>query len=125
MSTAISVFSLLGRFLFFVLVGPHVVLHRVSIRTLCESSWLCAGWGSVGEVDAASFEPADNPDMIGMAKGDNEWTFLSTVADDSDNEWTMLAEDAKRVAFAQNVASRRGLCEWKSCLGSQLQPEGG
>jgi hypothetical protein len=36
----------------------HVVLHRVSIRTLCEPSWLCAGWGPVGDVDAASFRPA-------------------------------------------------------------------
>jgi hypothetical protein len=45
-------------FLYFAPVATHVVLHRVSIRTLCEPSWLCAGWGSVGEVDAASFRPA-------------------------------------------------------------------
>ena len=32
-------------FLFFVVT--HVVLHRVSIRTLSEPLWLCAGWGSV------------------------------------------------------------------------------
>jgi hypothetical protein len=47
-----------GGFLFFVSVVTHVVLHRVSIRTLCKPFWLCAGWGSVGEVDAASFRPA-------------------------------------------------------------------
>jgi hypothetical protein len=51
-------FFFVGRVLFFASVATHVVLHRVSIRTLCEPSWLCAGWGSVGEVDAASFRPA-------------------------------------------------------------------
>jgi hypothetical protein len=39
-------------------LATHVVLHRVSIRTLCEPSWLGAGWDSVGEVDTASFWPA-------------------------------------------------------------------
>src|SRR5271156_4766854 len=28
-----------------VVVGPHIVLHRVSIRTLVSRSRLCVGWG--------------------------------------------------------------------------------
>ena len=31
--------------LLFVVVGPHTVLPRVSIRTLSELLGLCAGWG--------------------------------------------------------------------------------
>src|SRR5271156_5092811 len=57
-STAISIFFFVGRVWFFAFVATHVVLHRVSIRTSCEPSWLRAGWGPVGEVDAASFRPA-------------------------------------------------------------------
>jgi hypothetical protein len=37
----------LHRALFLFFVVTHVVLHRVSIRTLSERLWLCAGWGSV------------------------------------------------------------------------------
>jgi hypothetical protein len=36
-------FSLLGKALSFASVATHVVLHRVSIRTLCKPSWLGAG----------------------------------------------------------------------------------
>ena len=43
--------------LFFVSVTTHVVLHRVSIRTLYKPEALCR-LGSYGEVDAASFRSA-------------------------------------------------------------------
>jgi hypothetical protein len=43
--------------LFFVSVATHVVLHPVSIRTLCGPETLCR-LGSYGEVDAASFRSA-------------------------------------------------------------------
>jgi len=43
--------------LYFVAVATHVVLHRVSIRTLYEPVALCR-LGSYGEVDAASFRSA-------------------------------------------------------------------
>jgi hypothetical protein len=46
-STAISLFSSLGGFCSLLRFATHVVLHRISIRTLCEPSWPCAGWGSV------------------------------------------------------------------------------
>src|SRR5260370_39511926 len=41
-----------------VLVVPHVVLHRVSIRTLSEPLVALCRLGSEGEVDAASFRSA-------------------------------------------------------------------
>ena len=34
-----------GLFCCSVVVGPHIVLHRVSIRTLVSRSGLCVGWG--------------------------------------------------------------------------------
>ena len=45
----------LHRAFVFVLVVPHVVLHRVSIRTLSEPLVALCRLGSEGEVDAASF----------------------------------------------------------------------
>jgi hypothetical protein len=56
MSISRFVFLSLGS-LFFVSVATHVVLHRVSIRTLYGPEALCR-LGSYGEVDAASFRSA-------------------------------------------------------------------
>ena len=44
--------------LLLVLVDPHAVLPRVSIRTLSEPLGALCRMGSEGEVDAASFRPA-------------------------------------------------------------------
>jgi hypothetical protein len=44
--------------LLLVMVVPHVVLRRVSIRTLSEPFVALCRLGSVGEVDAASFRTA-------------------------------------------------------------------
>ena len=44
--------------LLLVLVDPHAVLPRVSIRTLGEPLWALWRMGLEGEVDAASFRPA-------------------------------------------------------------------
>ena len=44
--------------LLLVLVDPHAVLPRVSIRTWGEPLWALCRMGLEGEVDAASFRPA-------------------------------------------------------------------
>jgi hypothetical protein len=36
----------------------RMLFSTMFLYALCMSLRLCAGWGSVGEVDAASFEPA-------------------------------------------------------------------
>ena len=56
-SSVISLFFLHRAFVS-VLVVPHVVLHRVSIRTLSEPLEVLCRLGSEGEVDAASFRTA-------------------------------------------------------------------
>ena len=55
-----------------VLVVPHVVLHRVSIRTLSEPLAALCRLGSEGEVDAASFRSASfraQPDTQSSGRG--------------------------------------------------------
>ena len=54
-----SVFLFLGvlLLLLLVLVDPHAVLPRVSIRTLGKPLWALCRMGLEGEVDAASFRP--------------------------------------------------------------------
>ena len=55
-----------------VLVVPHVVLHRVSIRTLSEPLVALCRLGSEGEVDAASFRSASfraQPDTQSSGRG--------------------------------------------------------
>jgi hypothetical protein len=57
-STAISLFFFVGRgFCSLLRFAAHVVLHRLSIRTLCEPSWPCAGWGSVLTVFGRPLKP--------------------------------------------------------------------
>ena len=55
-----------------VVVVPHVVLHRVSIRTLSEPLVALCRLGSEGEVDAASFRSASfraQPDTQSSGRG--------------------------------------------------------
>ena len=55
-----------------VLVVPHIVLHRVSIRTLSEPLVALCRLGSEGEVDAASFRTASfraQPDTQSSGRG--------------------------------------------------------
>jgi hypothetical protein len=60
---AVNVFSVFLFLMFcflllLVLVDPHAVLPRVSIRTLDKPLWALCRMGLEGEVDAASFRPA-------------------------------------------------------------------
>jgi hypothetical protein len=69
-------FSLLGRFCSLFRLQSMLFSTGVSIRTLCEPSWLCAHWGSVGEVDAASYRTASEGQtrhaVIGTRVGQNK-----------------------------------------------------
>ena len=61
-----------GLFCCSVVVGPRIVLHRVSIRTLSEPLVALCRLGSEGEVDAASYRTASfraQPDTQSSGRG--------------------------------------------------------